>query len=137
KVSTAFRRENTFLELNRKAFYRNLNDDKGNIDEESVDLREVKDFGMELWSAGQNDGLSHKEMIDLLEPMELQIDCSRERVKSIVEQQMGYLSNWKTPGTDQVFNFFIKRMYALHGTLADLMCEAIEDPETIDDPLYV
>src|SRR5699024_4370368 len=134
---TAFRRENKFFEFNRKAFYRNLNDDKGNIDEESVDLEEVKDFWSEMWSADRSDGLSHKEMIDLLEPMELQIDCSRERVKSVVEQQLGYLSNWKTPGPDHVFNFFIKKMYALHGTLADLMCDAIEDPETIDDPLYV
>src|SRR5699024_11625338 len=73
----------------------------------------------------------------LLEPMALQIECSRERVKSIVEQQLGYLSNWKTPGPDHVFNFFIKKMYALHDTLADLMCNAVEEPETIDDPLYV
>ena len=132
----AFRKENKLFECNRSTFYRELKGEKGSFDPE-IDKAEVQSFWLDMWSAGEEEQVGYQELIDLVEPVQLSTDFGTERIKSITANRIKYLPNWKAPGPDYVYGFFIKRMYALHERLAQLVSEAIEDPELIDDKMYV
>src|SRR5699024_11745479 len=109
---TTFRRTNKLFEFNRKMFYRNLEEEKAEIDD-TINVEETKAFWKQVWSNGDSERDEYRELIDLLEPVELQTDLSREKIKEIVDQQIKYLSNWKTTGPDHVYNFFIKKLYVI------------------------
>ena len=109
----AFRKENKMFEFNSGMFYRELKGEKGGFDPQ-MDKKEVQSFWLGMWSNEQEEQVDYQELIDLVEPVQLPTDFGMERIKSIIEDRIRCLPNWKTPGPDQVYNFFIKRIHALH-----------------------
>ena len=55
----------------------------------------------------------------------------------MVDESIRWLPNWKTPGHDQVYNFFIKKMMSLHLKLARLVFDAVMEPSMINEELYM
>src|SRR5699024_3543037 len=88
-----FKRTNMMFEFNRATFYRRLGGDVNEIDE-NIDLDEVTDFWRQMWTADE-DVTGHEEMLELLDPVTLQADTSRERIAAEVERQVRFLANWK------------------------------------------
>jgi hypothetical protein len=133
---TKFRQTNKMFEFNRKMFYRNLNEEKAEIDE-NIDNDKTSDFWRQIWKAEESDAEEYQELIQLMEPMELQVESGASRMKELIEERVRYLPNWKTPGPDQVYNFFIKRLHSLHQRLVQVITEAIANPELIEKDLYI
>ena len=132
---TEFNFANKMFEFNRKAFYRKLNNEKKEIAED-IDKGEVAAFWSGLWAEEADRHEDHQALLDRLDPAELQIENDGETMKKAIEWQIKGLSNWKAPGPDHVYNYFIKKLYALHRKLADIIIEAITNPELIDDEMY-
>ena len=47
------------------------------------------------------------------------------------------LNNWKAPGPDKSYNFFIKKLTAIHQPLYKAIVKAIRQPETIPENLFL
>lgn len=64
--------------------------------------------------------------------------CGEGRT-TILKDHIKYLSlsNWKTPGSDQVYNYYIKNINAVHKRLTDLIVKAIEDTKEIEEKIYI
>ena len=90
----------------RKAFYRKLDEKKAKVGE-AIDKDKVKTFWQRIWNIEERTQ-NYQELIDLVTSVELQTDFNDDQIKAIVEQRLKYLANWKTPGLDQIYNFFIK-----------------------------
>ena len=132
---TQFRKENKAFEFNRKMFYRTLDENNNKVDE-NINKEQVKQFWTSMWSK-EEEPEDYKETTNLLEPGKLQSEATEEKIRIIVENRLKYMPNWKTPGPDQVYNFFIKKIFALHGKLTQLVKEAIEDANLVDDDMYI
>jgi len=130
----AFRKDNKMFEFNRQMFYRNLSEEREEVDE-NINKQEVREFWQQMWSRTAH-AENYDDLIETLDPVSSQVDTSKEKIASILEDRVKFLSNWKTPGPDQVYNFYIKRMHALHKRMTQIMCEAIENPDLIDETMY-
>ncbi|KAM7298433.1 uncharacterized protein ISCGN_019028 [Ixodes scapularis] len=142
---TEYRKMNKLFEFNRSTFYRRFDEDQKEIDE-NIDVDEVITFCRGIWATNDEEG-EYQEMIDLLDPVELQTETEEEKVKKVIEENIKFLPNWKTPETRRpppapppplpVFSFLIKKLTALHFRLTDLLVKAVDDPEQIDGRLYM
>lgn len=54
------------------------------------------------------------------------------KLKEIISR----LANWKTPGVDKVFNFFIKHCSSLHTYLTEIVKGVVEHPENAPEWFY-
>lgn len=132
----AFRKDNRMWEFNRRMFYRKMEEDNLQVGDD-IDKEETLRYWQEVWSVKDNCGVLHEDLQELLNPIHTQIDISEDRIKKIIANYIKYLPNWKTPGHDNVYNFFIKKLAALQDKLIQLIYEAISSPETIDDEFYL
>ena len=135
-----FRSDNRRFEFNRKCLYRSLDDEVMDIDP-NIDLEETKEYWQNIWKA--NDAISDPEVVGFrdellsnVDPASINIEITNEILTERIESTIKYLPNWKAPGHDQVYNFFIKHIKALHKKMALLIVEAINDPNKIDDEFY-
>ncbi|KAG0431763.1 hypothetical protein HPB47_021471, partial [Ixodes persulcatus] len=87
-------RINKLLEFNRSAFYRRLDEDQKEIDQ-NIDVDEVITFWRGIWATDDED----QEFIDLLDAVEIQTEAEEESVKRVIEE-IKFLRNRKKPGPD-------------------------------------
>jgi hypothetical protein len=76
---------------------------------------------------------------DLIEDRDLGFESS-DGVSSLEEKLrkiISYLPNWKTPGIDKVFNFFIKNLTSLHNSLIQTVSKMIRNPEEAPEWFYI
>ncbi|KAG0415569.1 hypothetical protein HPB47_007259, partial [Ixodes persulcatus] len=52
-----------------------------------------------IWAIDDKEG-EHQELIDLLDPVELQTEAEEKRVMRVIEDKIMFLPNWKTQGPD-------------------------------------
>lgn len=135
KKRIAFRQANKLFEFNRKMFYRKLDDEKAEIDE-LIDKDEVLNFWKRIWSTNEEEE-NFQELTDLMPICDLKTIPAEEKTKTIIEEKIKFLANWKTPGPEQVYNYFIKCIHSLHGKMIELIQNAIKDPSQIDEELYI
>ncbi|XP_040073226.1 uncharacterized protein LOC120845751 [Ixodes scapularis] len=133
---TEYQRTNKLFEFNRSTFYWRLDEDQKEIDE-NIDVYEVITFWKGIWVTDDEEG-EYQEMIDLLDPVELQTETEEEKVKKVIEEKIRFLLNWKTPGPEGPYSAYsLKKLTALHFRLTDLLVKAVDDPEQIDGRLYM
>ncbi|KAI5148530.1 hypothetical protein ENBRE01_0391 [Enteropsectra breve] len=129
-----YNKENALFEWNRKRFYRSLESKKSKI-EENLTNKTI----MEYWG-----NIYKKKFIceeyEFLENLSMEkkiaVEWDDSRISYEVEQAIKYCDNWKTPGPDQIYNFFIKKIKVLHGKLSELIKNAIHDPNKIPSEMY-
>lgn len=102
-----YRRENDLFEFNRKLFYRKLND--STIYECDQNSETMLDFWGKMWES-QNKGKKTFDVLETLEDVKVDfdLDAVEEDHGEKIQKMIDNLPNWKTPGIDQVYNFFIK-----------------------------
>lgn len=94
-----YRKTNKLFELNRSAFYRKLDEDQKEMDE-NIDVDQVINFWRGIWATDDEEG-EHQELIDLLDPGELQIEAEEERVKRVIKEKIKFLTIWKEKKTKE------------------------------------
>ena len=133
----AFRKENNNFELNRRAFYRHLDDIE--ITPHTVEIEKIKEYWSNMWLtnipknmyedalnngiddlkiSNENDSNFNKYLSEFLPSKENQMTFpSLAEFLEIIK----FLPNWKASGCDGIFNFFIKKITSLHQHLYDII----------------
>ncbi|MDE5978285.1 MAG: reverse transcriptase family protein [Turicibacter sp.] len=134
KNRACFHKTNKAFELNRKNFYREL-DGKSKQVNPDINREEVVSFWHNLW---KKDSIANdfNRLVSCFKPITLVPDLSAESIGEMVQNAIKYLSNWKAAGHDRVFNFFIKKMTALHPKLHEIVFKCILSPDQIDESFY-
>ncbi|XP_029656113.1 uncharacterized protein LOC115230004 [Octopus sinensis] len=122
------RRENNLFEFNRRSFYRRLH---GETKEGTQQKAEMLDTWGSMWKARPRKGVSFP-FCGPDAPLMTE-SCGVPDIRKKFDEAVTRLSDWKTPGVDKVYNFFIKNCKPIH----DCMCRAIEqftlDPGSIPE----
>ncbi|XP_029657534.1 uncharacterized protein LOC115231718 [Octopus sinensis] len=102
--------DNRNFELNRRSFYRKLNPNSDNKQIAGFDSSECLKFWGDVWKKRDKTdlGLGVNKRVTGVE--DNAPDVSDEFISNLIE----YLPNWKAPGCDAVYNFFIKKLDSLH-----------------------
>ncbi|KAG0435770.1 LINE-1 retrotransposable element ORF2 protein [Dictyocoela muelleri] len=128
-----YNKNNYLFELNRKAFYRNLNNEKiiNNVDNEES----LKDYWMNMWNKENNDKSdSIFKFIDFnIENKNEDVSIPFESFKKTLES----LHNWKAPGFDLIYAFWIKAMTKIHEKLYNIYLKYLYEPEIIPEILFI
>ena len=128
----SFRRTNDFFEFNRRMFYRRLHEDAMPNGTQSDE--EMVTFWSKVWEKQDTQDCFD----DLIEGQNILAEQTDEimnigkKLVEIVER----LPNWKTPGVDKVYNFFIKRCTALHDYLTEIVGETVRYAEGVPRWFY-
>ena len=122
---TNFRRTNDFFEFNRRMFYRRLHEGERPAGTQTTE--EMVSFWSEVWKRQEGKACFD----DLIEHRGLLVEQAAE-IEGVPEKlasMMRTLADWKTPGVDKVYNFFIKRCTTLHEKLTEMVEKTIRRPE--------
>nr|XP_027199818.1 uncharacterized protein LOC113793939 [Dermatophagoides pteronyssinus] len=130
-----FHIDNERFEFNRKRFYRGIDEQQRKVSE-NVNQTEVLEFWQQMWSKSDQDENEFDDIVGTLDPVQLQVEVDDDRQREIIMATIKYLANWKTPGHDMVYNFFIKKIDSTHQKLSDLIIDAIKNPEKIHQTFY-
>ena len=128
----SFRRTNDFFEFNRRMFYRRLHEDAMPNGTQSDE--EMVTFWSKVWEKQDTQDCFD----DLIEGQNILAEQTDEimnigkKLVEIVER----LPNWKTPGVDKLYNFFIKRCTALHDYLTEIVGETVRYAEGVPRWFY-
>ena len=129
-----FRKTNRLFELNAKRFYREINETTNSISNE-IDKEATYEFWKKMWEQNEME-TNREEIVNLHEPSQMNIDMCKEKICEITENVISNLPLWKATGTDYVFNFYIKKIHVLHTKLKELVYNAIQNPQSIDEQFY-
>ena len=127
----SFRRANDLFEFNRRMFYRRLHEEPR--PEGTQTDEEMAGFWAKMWEKQETDEC-FEDLIsrqDLLTEQDGISEVGR-KLREIIER----LPNWKTPGVDKVFNFFIKKCTALHDHLIAIVDNILKQPEGLPRWFY-
>ena len=129
-----FRRTNMRFEFNRSSLYRSIDGESSSISPE-INHDETAEFWKNIWRE-ESVSETPRGLIETLQPIQITSNLTEVRVKEIMETSIKHISNWKAPGHDQVYNFFIKKITTLHPKLFQLTYQALLNPDLIDNELY-
>ncbi|KAI5150637.1 hypothetical protein ENBRE01_1615 [Enteropsectra breve] len=125
-------KENNYFEWNRRIFYRNLTNEKQHI-EESLEDSEIISYWEQIYRNKVEYKEGQESMRYIEEGKKIETCWNEKRFRNELEKAIKSSSNWKTPGHDGIFNFFIKYLASLHEKLKDIVVHLIENPEVIPD----
>ncbi|WUR02658.1 reverse transcriptase [Vairimorpha necatrix] len=129
----AYRNENTKFELYRGRYYRDLNAEEKN--NHKVGKKEIEDFWSKMWENAKQETLENEEEYlwkYKIEQPSINAFPTEEEFKNII----GWLPNWKAAGPDRVYNFFIKKMSCLHGSLYKVIKKICPESYTEEEWFY-
>lgn len=129
-----FRKANKTFEFNRNNFYRQMEETKKEVSKD-IDKGKTYEFWREVWDREEN-AEKHENLVETMEPIALNIDISEKRIKEMAENVVKYLHNWKAPGHDGVYNFYIKKITSLHQKMYTLIGQCVMNPSMIDEEFY-
>ncbi|KAL0265726.1 UNVERIFIED_CONTAM: hypothetical protein PYX00_011441 [Menopon gallinae] len=121
----SFRRTNDLFEFNRRMFYRRLHEEAR--PEGTQTDEEMVGFWAKVWERQESNECFEDliERLNLLVEQHTEVSEAGRKLREIIER----LPNWKTPGVDRVFNFFIKRCTSLHEHLVRIVENVLKQPE--------
>ena len=126
-----YRNTNQKFELNRRKFYRDL--EQGQSQHE-VSMECIKDFWCKMWEINTDTTQSFEKYIpEHVPPRE---SASTFPSLEEFERIIAWLPSWKAAGNDGVFNFFIKKCTPLHGPLYEITKRICLDGATEEDWFY-
>ena len=129
------RQDNRMFECNRAAFYRGLNGDTNN--EFNLDKNVNLGFWENIWKKTLKEDQFINKLSSQMNPGIYEAEFSEPKIKQMIENNIQQAQNWKSAGRDQVFNFYIKHIKALHQKLYNVIYEAVCHPELIEDEFYI
>jgi hypothetical protein len=112
--------ENKLFRNNEKLFYKNLADNKTQNNNGIPNINEIKEFWSNIWSNevqfnNQAEWIPNleNEIPDSNNPHHIQISLE------ILVKNINSSHNWKSPGGDQIHNFWLKKFTCIHKCLLD------------------
>lgn len=123
-----FYRQNKIFETDAKKFYREIG--KTNIEVKDIPTEDqVKDFWNNIW--GNNTG--HNENAKWIEDLEKEVvDIPEQEWSDITTEEitkaLRKAHKWKSPGLDQVPNFWLDTLQSVHSKLASNLNILINEP---------
>ncbi|KAI5150893.1 hypothetical protein ENBRE01_1768 [Enteropsectra breve] len=129
------RKANNYFEFNRKRFYRSLEESNKQICS-SLKNQEIAMYWEKIYQKRDGNNISYAiEQIKNNDKRSIEWDSAR--IKTEIGIIIKYLDNWKTPGHDQVYNYFIKKIAVLHEKLSALIEDLIRNPQNIPNDLVL
>ena len=119
------------FELSRNAFYRKL---KEKEQSEPINDNEI----IKYWEKIYNDdrpksNFLFQELLSIIQPIE---NKNNIPIKNIYfENSIKNIANWKAPGTDCIYNYFIKYFTSTHTRFENIITEIINGYSSIDERL--
>src|SRR5215469_10896135 len=129
-----FNKANYIFELNRTAFYRKLKSVAQT--DHSIEEKEVFQFWEKMWNKEKISNNYEHLLKDNSETQSVIIDkieISEEYIYSLIKR----LNNWKAPGPDKVYNFFIKKLSSIHLPIYKAIEKAIREPESVPKSFFI
>jgi hypothetical protein len=126
--------ENKLFRNNEKLFYKNLTDNKTQTNNGTPNINEIKEFWSNIWSNevpfnNQAEWIPHLEndIPDRNNRHHIQISLE------ILVKNINSSHNWKSPGGDQIHNFWLKKFTCIHKCLLDHFNGFIKEPNTFPE----
>jgi hypothetical protein len=126
--------ENKLFINNEKLFYKNLADNKTQNNNGIPNINEIKEFWSNIWSNevqfnNQAEWIPNleNEIPDCNNPHHIQISLE------ILVKNINSSHNWKSPGGDQIHNFWLKKFTCIHKCLLDHFNGFIREPNTFPE----
>jgi hypothetical protein len=126
--------ENKLFRNNEKLFYKNLADNKTQNNNGIPNINEIKEFWSNIWSNevqfnNQAEWIPNleNEIPDSNDPHHIQISLE------ILVKNINSSHNWKSPGGDQIHNFWLKKFTCIHKCLLDHFNGFIREPNTFPE----
>jgi hypothetical protein len=93
-------------------FYKNLTDNKTQTNNGTPNINEIKEFWSNIWS----NEVQFNNQAEWIPHLENDIPDSNNRhhiqiSHEILVENMNSSHNWKSPGGDQIHNFWLKKIY--------------------------
>ena len=125
---TDYNKTNFMFELNRRAFYRKM--EENNNSKYLINKDPVKEFWSKMWE--NDETKDYSILIDTLENIEKENVVEEKIEKEYVFNIIKKISNWKSPGNDCIYNFFIKYLSSLHSNIYEIIIKIIENPKLMN-----
>lgn len=123
-----FKKSNYMYELNRSKFYVEL--EKSEIKVSKASSLEMRVFWEKVWANKE-----HTKTYEIVqnsnheneETEYFDLRMNDETLRKEITNNIKFLPDWKTPGIDKTYYFFIKNLRALHNSIMDEMIRLIKD----------
>jgi hypothetical protein len=126
--------ENKLFRNNEKLFYKNLTDNKTKTNNGTPNINEIKEFWSNIWS----NEVQFNNQAEWIPHLENDIPDSNNRHHiqislEILVKNINSSHNWKSPGGDQIHNFWLKKFTCIHKCLLDHFNGFIREPNTFPE----
>jgi hypothetical protein len=126
--------ENKLFKNNEKLFYKNLTDNKTQTNNGTPNINEIKEFWSNIWS----NEVQFNNQAEWIPHLENDIPDSNNRHHiqislEILVKNINSSHNWKSPGGDQIHNFWLKKFTCIHKCLLDHFNGFIREPNTFPE----
>jgi hypothetical protein len=126
--------ENKLFRNNEKLFYKNLTDNKTQTNNGTPNINEIKEFWSNIWS----NEVQFNNQAEWIPHLENDIPDSNNRHHiqislEILVKNINSSHNWKSPGGDQIHNFWLKKFTCIHKCLLDHFNGFIREPNTFPE----
>jgi hypothetical protein len=126
--------ENKLFRNNEKLFYKNLADNKTQTNNGTPNINEIKEFWSNIWS----NEVQFNNQAEWIPHLENDIPDSNNRHHiqislEILVKNINSSHNWKSPGGDQIHNFWLKKFTCIHKCLLDHFNGFIREPNTFPE----
>ncbi|XP_044762004.1 uncharacterized protein LOC123319205 [Coccinella septempunctata] len=125
-------RDNNLFANNQRQFFRKLDEDKNVQTTKTPSPTDMHKYWSKIWS---NKGTHNTEATWIEQEKKKHANLQEMSTMNIEEEDVKNtikrMKNWTTPGIDGIHNFWWKSFSHTHQTLAQLIQEAIENPNKI------
>jgi hypothetical protein len=126
--------ENKLFRNNEKLFYKNLADNKTQTNNGTPNINEIKEFWSNIWS----NEVQFNNQAEWIPHLENDIPDSNNRHHiqislEILVKNINSSHNWKSPGGDQIHNFWLKKFTCIHKCLLVHFNGFIREPNTFPE----
>jgi hypothetical protein len=115
-------------------FYKNLTDNKTQTNNGTPNINEIKEFWSNIWS----NEVQFNNQAEWIPHLENDIPDSNNRHHiqislEILVKNINSSHNWKSPGGDQIHNFWLKKFTCIHKCLLNHFNGFIREPNTFPE----
>eukprot|EP00477_Mikrocytos_mackini_P001394 GAHX01001497.1.p1 GENE.GAHX01001497.1~~GAHX01001497.1.p1 ORF type:complete len:1331 (-),score=326.64 GAHX01001497.1:122-4114(-) len=135
KIRKQYATSNRMFELSRATFYRKLREKNGEGIEANgeVNPTEVLAFWKDLYKEKNIKEEEYGQILDLVDrkpdqEYQLKCDFKTEDVKKLITR----MPNWKAPGNDMIYGFFLKKFESVHEALSINLLRMINSGQEIE-----
>lgn len=136
---TARKQQNTTFISSEKNFYRNLTNTHGNTNNQNIQTpspEALREFWCNIWEnpVQHNNDAGWTTETDLIAADIPQMEFEFIPINTFLEV-VNRTHNWKSPGTDNIHNYWYKKFTSLHPHIHNFLNTFIQSPHTL--PVYI